>query len=101
MSSPEVQKARAIERSALPTIGALHEDADVLSANPFFGDLFDFDTFVSGSVARPSTPSADLCPQVSVAYFTKLNEIMTGQHEDIATAIGDLEGELNDILQDL
>ncbi|HVL25849.1 MAG TPA: ABC transporter substrate-binding protein, partial [Thermomicrobiales bacterium] len=64
MSSPEVQKARALERSQLPTIGELYQDEDVLAANPFFGQLFD--TFSSGSVARPSTSTADLYPQVSV-----------------------------------
>lgn len=97
--SPEVQKARAIERSLLPTIGGLYQDADVLAANPFFEQLFD--VFSSGSVARPSTATADLYPQVSVAYFTKLNEILTGQQADVGQAIDDLAGEIEDILQDL
>jgi trehalose/maltose transport system substrate-binding protein len=97
--SPQVQKARAIERSLLPTIGDLYKDQDVLGANPFFGTLFD--VFESGSVARPSTATADLYPQVSVAYFTKVNEILTGQQSDVGQALEDLAGELDDILQDL
>src|SRR5680860_147121 len=48
MTSPELQRSRAIERSALPTIGALYEDADVLAAYPFFEQLFD--VFATGSV---------------------------------------------------
>ncbi len=98
MVSPELQKARAIERSALPTIGSLYEDADILAANPFFGDLFD--VFESGSVARPSTPSADLYGEVSLEYFTAVNEIMTGAAE-VDARVEDLAAALEDIMADV
>ncbi len=98
MVSPELQKARAIERSALPTIGALYEDEDILAANPFFGQLFD--VFATGSVARPSTPSADLYGEVSLEYFTALNEILTGSAE-VESRVEDLASSLEDIMSDV
>jgi len=98
MTSPELQKARAIERSNLPTIGALYEDADILAANPFFGQLFD--VFSSGSVARPSTVTADLYGEASLAYFTAINEIISGS-ADTASRISDLAGELEDVMADV
>ena len=97
MVSPEVQKARAIERSNLPTIGDLYSDADILAANPFFADLFD--TFESGSVARPSTASADLYGDVSQVYFTSVNEILTGS--DVNENVESMAGELEDIMSEL
>ncbi len=99
MTSPELQKARAIERSALPTIGDLYQDQDVLAANPFFGELFE--VFESGSVARPSTPSADLYGEVSSKYFTKVNEILTGSASDIPAALEELASDLEDTMADL
>ena len=99
LTSPELQKARAIERSALPTIEALYQDADVLAANPFFGQLFD--TFKSGSVARPSTPSADLYGEVSLEYYTALNEILVGTASDIGSRVDDLQSAIEDIMSDL
>jgi len=96
--SPELQKARAIERSALPTIGALYQDADILAANPFFGELFP--VFESGSVARPSTPSADLYGEVSLAYFTAVNEILTGSAET-GPRVEALSSALEDIMSDV
>jgi trehalose/maltose transport system substrate-binding protein len=99
MCSPEVQKARAIERSNLPTIGDLYKDQDILAASPFFGNLLD--VFESGSVARPSTPSADLYGEVSLAYFTAVNEILTGTASDAASRVKDLQGEIEDIMAEL
>lgn len=99
MTSPELQKARAIERSGLPTIGDLYQDQDVLAANPFFGELFD--VFESGSVARPSTASADLYGEVSSKYFTKVNEILTGSASDVAAALEELAADLEDTMADL
>lgn len=99
ITSAELQKARAIERSTLPTIGDLYKDQEVLAANPFFGKLLE--TFESGSVARPSTPTKDLYNQVSIAYFTAVNGILSGQKSDIATTLGDLDGQIKDILKEL
>lgn len=99
VTSPNVQKARAIERSNLPTIADLYADEDVLAANPFFGQLLD--TFQGGAVARPSTASADLYGEVSTTYARVINEIISGASSDTAAAVEDLAGELEDIMADL
>lgn len=98
MCSPEVQKARAVERSNLPTIGDLYSDPDVLAANPFFEKLLP--VFESGSVARPSTPSADLYGEVSLEYFTAISEILTGAAET-GPRVEELASALEDIMADL
>jgi trehalose/maltose transport system substrate-binding protein len=98
LTSQEVQKSYAIEHSRLPTIPALYDDTDVLAKNPFFGALKD--VFLGGAVARPSTVTADLYNEVSTAYFTAVNQILTGQAE-AAAAVGDLESSLNDIVAEL
>ena len=98
LTSPEVQKSRAIELSNLPTIGSLYEDADVLEAQPFFGQLLE--TFSGGAVARPSTVSSSLYNNVSIAYFTAVHSVLTGG-ADAESALSELEGELEDIMSDL
>jgi len=60
-----------------------------------------FDVFESVSVARPSNVAQDVYNDVSIAHFTMLNEILTGQHDDVASAIEDLASELEDIMQDV
>lgn len=99
VTSPDVQKSRAIERSNLPTIAALYSDEDVLAANPFFGNLLE--TFTGGAVARPSTASKDLYGEVATVYARVLNEILNGTASDIGGAVENLAGELEDIMADL
>jgi trehalose/maltose transport system substrate-binding protein len=98
ITSVEVQKSMAIERSLLPTIASLYDDADVLAAQPFFGQLKD--TFTGGAVARPSTVSGSEYNNVSTAYFTAVHGVLTGGG-DAAGALGDLEGDLADIMSEL
>ncbi|MGN6032769.1 MAG: ABC transporter substrate-binding protein [Thermomicrobiales bacterium] len=98
MTSENLQRARAIERSNLPTIESLYQDKDVLAANPFFEKLFD--TFKSGSVARPSTVSGDLYGEVSLAYYTAVNDILSGTASDAASRVDQLQSALEDIMQD-
>ncbi|MCC7024285.1 MAG: ABC transporter substrate-binding protein [Thermomicrobiales bacterium] len=99
MTSREVQKSFAIEESRLPTIVALYDDADVLEANPFFGSLKD--VFLGGAVARPSTVTSDLYNEVSTAYFTAVNEILTGQASDAAARVAQLADQLQGIVSEL
>jgi trehalose/maltose transport system substrate-binding protein len=99
LTSRELQKSYAVELSRLPTIGSLYEDAEVLEANPFFERLLP--VFEGGSVARPSTVTADLYNQVSTAYFTALNEILTGQASDTAARVEQLAQQLEDIVSQL
>lgn len=96
LTSKEVQKSRAIERSNLPTISAVYDDADVLKANPFYARLKP--VFLGGAVARPSTVTGELYNDVSVAYFTTVNQILTAQ-KDAKTAIPDLERQIQKIVK--
>jgi len=98
LTSEPVQRAHAIDWSRLPTIEALYDDAAVLEAQPFFGELKP--VFLGGAVPRPSTVSADLYNDVSTAYFTAVNEIITGQ-ADAAERVAALETELKDIMAEL
>jgi trehalose/maltose transport system substrate-binding protein len=99
VTSPNLQKARAIERSNLPTIADLYADEEVLAANPFFANLLD--TFQGGAVARPSTAAKDLYGEVATEYARTLNEILNGTASDVTAAVEDLAGSLEDIMADL
>lgn len=99
MTSKELGFTFAVERSLLPTIPALYDDAAVLEVRPFFAQLKD--VFLGGAVARPSTVAADLYNDVSTAYFTAVHEIITGQADDAAARVEDLAGELEDIMAQL
>ena len=99
MSSFEVQKARAIERSLNPTVVEVYDDEDVLAANPYQADFFP--VFDGGSVARPSAVTADLYNDASVAIFTTVNELLSGQQDDVDGAMDSLADELDSIMQDV
>ena len=75
LTSTAVQKDRAIRGSYNPTIPALYKDADVLKANPFFGDLYD--TFV-GAVPRPATITGVKYNEVSAAFWNAAHEVLSG-----------------------
>lgn len=96
LTSPEVQKFNAIQRALLPTIPSLYEDPEILDVYPFYGPLQN--VFVDGAVARPSTISADLYNDVSTAYFTAVNQIITGQQE-ASSALASLENEITSLLR--
>jgi trehalose/maltose transport system substrate-binding protein len=96
MTSPEVQVINAVERSLLPTIASVYEDQNVLAANPYFAQLLP--VFSGGAVARPSTVSADLYNDVSIAYFTAVSQVLNGQQE-AAPAMEALQAELEDVLE--
>ena len=98
LTSPEVQTSFAIEQSRLPTIAALYDDTDVLAANPFFSKLKP--VFQGGAVARPSSATKDLYNDVSTAYFTAINQILTGQGAT-ADLIGKLEQDLQKVVSEL
>jgi len=96
LTSAEVQKSHSIEFANLPTRPTLYDDPDVLKANPYYASLKP--VFAGGAVARPSTVSADLYNDVSVAYFTAVNQVLTGQ-KDSKTAVADLETDIQKILK--
>jgi trehalose/maltose transport system substrate-binding protein len=98
MCSFEMQKAFTIDRSHSPTISAVYDDPEVIEKQEFLARLKP--VFEGGAVARPSTVSSDLYNSVSIAYFTRLNQVLTGQ-TDGATAAADIEAELQDIMSEL
>jgi len=95
MTSPELQKASAIERTLLPTRPAVYDDPDVLQANPYYKDLKP--VFQGGAVPRPSTVSGELYNEVSTAYFNGVNQILTGA-KDSKSAAAEIEQKLKDIM---
>ncbi len=98
MCSPEVQKSFAVERSHLPTIASVYDDPDVAKASEFIPRLKE--VFQGGAIARPSSVSGELYPEVSKTYWTYVNQILTGR-QDAASAVKELEGKLQDVLSDL
>lgn len=85
MTSPEIQKERAIKGSYNPTIMSLYKDKEVLAASPFFGDLYDVFTNAS---PRPSTVTGLKYPEVSQAFWNATHEVLSGK----ATAEDSLKG---------
>lgn len=96
MTSPEMQEFYAINRTLLPTRPAVYEDAEVLEANPYYERLLP--VFSGGAVARPSTVTGELYNDVSTAYFTAVNQILTGQIS-AEEGVAELEAELQSILE--
>jgi trehalose/maltose transport system substrate-binding protein len=94
MTSKEIQKSHAIEGSYLPTLESLYDDQDVLAAQPFFGRLKP--VFTGGAVARPSTATGENYPDVSSAYFTAVNQILTGA--DTKSTLSALESKIKGII---
>ena len=93
MTSPEVQKERAIKGSYNPTIPALYKDKAVLEANPFFGSLYDVFT---SAVPRPATATGLKYPEVSAAFWNATSDVLSGQAK-AEDALKKLEGKLNQI----
>lgn len=93
MTSPEVQKERAIKGSYNPTIPALYKDKAVLEAAPFFGSLFDVFT---NAVPRPATATGLKYPEVSAAFWNATSEVLSGQAK-AEVVLPKLEGKLKQI----
>jgi trehalose/maltose transport system substrate-binding protein len=93
MTSPEVQKERAIKGSYNPTIPALYKDKDVLAATPFFGDLYNVFT---SAVPRPATVTGLKYNEVSSAFWNATHDVMSGK-SSAEDSLKRLEGRLNQI----
>nr|WP_298411942.1 ABC transporter substrate-binding protein [uncultured Halomonas sp.] len=93
LTSEEEQKRRAIESSYNPTITALYEDEEVLTAVPFFSTLYE--TFAN-AVARPSSSTGDNYGRVSNAFFNTAHGVLSGDRNS-AEALAQLETELSRI----
>ena len=93
LTSPEIQKQRAIEGSYNPTIPELYKDADVLKAAPFFGDLYEV---LTNAVARPATVTGDKYNEVSAAIWNSASSVLNGKASG-ADAVKKLEEDLTKI----
>ena len=76
LTSAEEQKRRAIRGSLNPTHPALYEDAEILAAAPFFGDLVDI---MRTAVPRPATVTGRRYNQVSHGFWTAVHQVLSGQ----------------------
>ena len=77
---------------------AILGDPTVAAASEFIPRLKD--VFQGGAVARPSSITSYLYNDVSIAYFTGLNQILTGQVEAQA-AVDDMTSQIEDIISEL
>lgn len=75
LTSAEEQKRRAIKGGFNPTLAPLYEDAEVLAANPFFGELRE--VFMA-AVARPSDATGARYNQVSAAFYNAVHAVLSG-----------------------
>ena len=93
LTSKAEQKRRAIAGSYNPTIASLYQDKDVLTAAPFFGDLYA--TFTN-AVARPSKITGTNYNKVSNAFWNVTHDVLSGKTKADA-GLASLEGELKKI----
>jgi trehalose/maltose transport system substrate-binding protein len=87
LSSPELQKERAIKFSQLPTRPALYTDPDVLAKNAWFKNMLDV---LNNAVARPSTVTDADYNQLSTSFFQNANSVLTGG-ESAQKAVSEVE----------
>lgn len=94
LTAPEQQKERWLKLNNLPTMPAIYQDPEVLAATPWVADLV---PVFENATPRPSTVTAALYNDVSVAFFTAVHDVLTGRR-DAATALEELELQLETIL---
>ncbi|WP_377509338.1 ABC transporter substrate-binding protein [Octadecabacter sp. R77987] len=95
LASEEAQKTRALVASNLPTIISLYEDADIAEQQPIIPQWKD--VFLQ-AVPRPSAPTRQDYNEVSTLFFSAVHSVLSG-NEDAATALADLELDLEDLLE--
>lgn len=90
LAAEEQQKAHAVEFGRNPTRPMLYENAEVLEAHPFIGELYE--TVMNG-VPRPASVTGEAYPRVSNAVFNRVHDALSG---DISPeqAIQQLDSEL-------
>jgi trehalose/maltose transport system substrate-binding protein len=96
LTSPEVQKRRAVGGSYNPTIPDLYKDPDVVKANPFMGQLLDVFT---NAVARPATVTGLKYPEVSRAFWDAAHDVLEKKSSG-ADAVKKLDGKLKQVKRD-
>jgi trehalose/maltose transport system substrate-binding protein len=93
MCSPELQLAFAVERSMLPTIPAVYQAPELAEVNEFIPQLL---PVFEAAVARPSSVTGDLYPEISAVYYTELNQVLSGA-KSAADAVAAMEESMTSI----
>jgi trehalose/maltose transport system substrate-binding protein len=93
ITSPEIQKFRAIVTSFVPTRPAVAEDPDVVAAMPFLKNAGDI-----VRVTRPSSAAGQNYNEFSTDFFQGCNSILTGTDAD--TVVPDLTNTLQGLLDE-
>ncbi|MDF0699633.1 ABC transporter substrate-binding protein [Rhizobium sp. MC63] len=75
MASKEVQKARAVELSNLPTLTDLYDDKDVAAAQPFMPN---WKPIFQDAVPRPSATAKVKYNEVSSKFWTAVHNTLSG-----------------------
>ncbi|MBB2838696.1 ABC transporter substrate-binding protein [Rhizobium sophoriradicis] len=75
MASKEVQKARAVELSNLPTLTDLYDDKDVAAAQPFMPN---WKPIFQDAVPRPSATAKVKYNEVSSKFWTAAHNTLSG-----------------------
>jgi trehalose/maltose transport system substrate-binding protein len=96
LSGLEVQKMRALAESNLPTIMSLYDDADIAATQPIIPQWKD--VFLQ-AVPRPSAPTLGAYNEVSSLFWSAVHDVLSGT-SDPATALEDLEADLEDVKGD-
>jgi trehalose/maltose transport system substrate-binding protein len=91
LTSPEVQKERAIAGAFNPTIPALYRDPEILEAAPFFATLSET---LASAVARPSAVTGGKYNQVSSAFWNAVHGVLSGR-EKAGVSLKRLQGRLD------
>ena len=94
LASAEAQKMRAIQTTNLPTIVSLYDDPEIAEQAPIIPRWKD--VFLN-AVPRPSAPTRGDYNEVSTLFFSAVHSVITGD-EDAATALEDLQMDLEDLL---
>ncbi|MCU0465610.1 MAG: ABC transporter substrate-binding protein [Anaerolineae bacterium] len=98
LASADEQKARALSpHGANPTIPALYEDEDIISANLLFERMGDI---LETAYPRPSGVTAAAYDRASEIFYRTVHLALVGEF-DAATAADELEFELGDLVDDL
>jgi len=73
----EEQRRRCLNPAQPPTIPELYNDAQVLSANPYFSTVLKI--YRNGLTWRPAAATGKLYPEISRAYYDSVHEVLTGK----------------------
>lgn len=94
LTSREHEKQRSIKGGYLPSVKALHDDPDVLQANPYAKLLINGGSYI---VDRPANVSKDNYKAVSTEYFKAVHAILAGE-KPANVALSELETKLKALI---